>query len=114
MNEDIVKEKLKFCEVYHIPSCVGVDPTFPLGTIECYTLGWIKGICSSILSNVCFFITLDQLIKLDSNNGGGYVIGRTPWGPYVKLRCEFYRVRYVLHLSDEEREAYRKSVYEED
>lgn len=113
IDKELVAIKRKFLEVYRIPEHVGVDETFPLGSIECYTLQRVKNGCSPMTVNILFYVTLQEIIKLNDKDGHGTICGRTQWGPYCKLTCDFYRVQYVCRLSDDEAEDYRKSIYEE-
>ena len=114
IDKELAEIKREFLEVYRIPSCVKVDESFPMGSIECYTLPRIKGQFSDVVATLPFYITLSQLIILDDKRGKGTVYGRVLNGFYCRLNCEFYRVRYVIKLSESEQEAYRKFIYEED
>ena len=113
-NADLAVSKRKYLSANGIPSYVGVDERFPLGTIECYTLPRVKFNCSLVTVNIPFYITFSELRKLEDRNGKGSVYGRTEWGPYCKLMCEFYRVKFVIKLSDEEQATVQKSIYEEE
>ena len=111
-NADRVESLRKFLDANGMKS-VGIDPRFPLGNIECCTLYRIKSTCSALTRDIPFYVTLAEVMKLE-RGGKGFVYGRTEWGPYCKLVCEFYRIRCVTKLSIEEQENVRKSIYEED
>ena len=111
-NADRVESLRKFLDANGMKS-VGIDPRFPLGNIECCTLYRIKSTCSALTLDIPFYVTLAEVMKLEARGGKGFVYGRTEWGPYCKLVCEYYRIRYVIRLSDDEQRAVQKSIYEE-
>lgn len=113
-NADLAESKRKYLQVNGFPSYVRVDERFPLGTHECYMLPRVKRNCSPMTADIPFYVTLSALKNLEKNFGNGVVYGRTEWGPYCKLICIFYRINCIIKLSDEEKAAVIKSIYEEE